>query len=221
MKERAIYCILAKKTLHFDFQKIFSPIFLHVQATETGAMLTLATAKAEPMAIRVVTSLMDRSNNRISRFADDCTVAPGAPLILKKTLADIPGHEREYYVLVSVYEQDTLLCEKTALFVPAKHFRFAYPDVHFEIKGSGRQYEIALSASAYTRRLHLSFAKTEASFEKNDFDVTADTKMFISVETDEVTTSRHLEAQLRLRSLYDVGRITARELTDETDFESV
>lgn len=220
MKPSLMDCILSKKTLCFDFWKMFSPIFLNVQGTAQGATLTLATAGAESVAVRMVTSLMDRSNNCICRVMDDCVVEPGAPLILKKPLADIPGHEREYYILVSVYEKDMLLCEQTALFVPAKHFRFAYPDVHFEIKGSGRQYEIALSASAYTRRLHLSFAKTSASFEKNDFDVTSDTKIFISVETDEVTTSRHLEAQLRLRSLYDVGRITERDLADETDFET-
>ena len=220
MKPSLMDCILSGKALYYDLQKTFSPIFLHVQANGQGAVVTLATASDVPTGVRVVTSLMDRSNNRVLKTSEDLVVPVGAPLILKKPLADISGHEREYYVLVSVYAGDRLLCEKTALFVPAKHFRFAYPGVQFEIKGSGKNYEIALSASAYVRRLQLSFSKTAARFEKNYFDVVSDTKILISVETEEVTTSQRLESQLRLRSLYDVGRITERDLADETDFVS-
>ncbi len=219
MKPSLMDGILERKALYFDLQKTFAPLFLHVRATKQEATVTLASAKNEAIGVRVVTCLMDNSNHRIAQVSDDCVVPVGAPLILKKHFADAVGHEREYYVLVSVYAGDTLLCEKTALFVPAKHFRFVYPGVQCEIKGSARSYEIALSASAYVRRLRLSFAKTAARFEKNYFDIVSDAKILISVETEEVTTSRHLETQLRLRSLYDVGRITERELADETDFD--
>lgn len=220
MKPSLMDCILERKALYYDFQKMFSPLFLHVHASMQGVTVTLASAQNEPMPVRVVTSLMDRSNNRISRVSDDCVVSPDAPLVLKKNLAEALGHEREYYVWVCVYAAERLLCEKTALFVPAKYFRFVYPDIHCEIKGSGKNYEIALTASAYVRRLRLSFAKTAARFEKNYFDVVSDAKILLSVETEEVTTSRHLESQLRLRSLYDVGRITEQDLADERDFDS-
>ena len=220
MKPSLMDGILERKALYFDLQRTFAPLFLHVRAQGCEATVTLASSKNEAIGVRVITCLMDNSNNRIARMSDDCVVPAGAPLILKKHFADAARHEREYYVLVSVYANDALLCEKTALFVPAKHFRFVYPGVQCEIKGSGRSYEIALSASAYVRRLRLSFAKTAARFEKNFFDIVSDTKILLSVETEEVTTSRHLEAQLRMRSLYDVGRITERELADEMDFDA-
>lgn len=220
MKPSLMDGILERKALYFDLQRTFVPLFLHVRAKGNEATVTLASAKNEAIGVRVVTCLMDNSNNRIAGMSDDCVVPAGAPLILKKHFADAAAHEREYYVLVSVFADDALLCEKTALFVPAKHFRFVYPGVQCEIKGSGRSYEIALSASAYVRRLRLSFAKTAARFEKNFFDIVSDAKILLSVETEEVTTSRHLEAQLRLRSLYDVGRITERELADEMDFDA-
>ena len=173
----------------------------------------------EERELRVVTRLMDNSNHCIGEWTDDCRVSRGASFVLKKNLADAKGHEREYYVWASVYEGDQLLCEKTGLFVPEKHFRFIYPGVQCEIKGSGRSYELAITATAYVRALRLSFSKTAATFEKNYFDIVSDSKILVSVETDEMTTARLLEAQLRMRSLYDVGRICEQDLLDEKDFD--
>ena len=171
------------------------------------------------MELRVETRLMDHSNHCIERWTDDCD-ASLTPFVLKKKLSDVEGHEREYYVWVSVFSGDRLLCEKTGLFVPEKHFRFVYPGVQCEIKGSGKKYELTISASAYVRGLRLSFSKTAAIFEKNYFDITSDEKILVDVETEEVSAVQYLEAQLRMRSLYDVGRISEQDLLDEKDFDA-
>lgn len=209
-------CILERKALYFGLQKAFSPAFVSVKASEGEAKISLATAN--PMELRVITRLMDNANHCLCRFEDTCESSL-APFAIKKSFPMAIGHEREYYVLVSVYAEDQLVCEKTGLFVPEKHFRFVYPGVKCEIKGSGRSYELAITASAFVRGLRLSFSKTAATFEKNYFDIVSDTKILVSVETEEVTTSHHLEAQLRLRSLYDVGRISEQDLLDEKDFD--
>ena len=208
-------CILERKALYFALQKAFSPVFVSVRASEGEARIVLATVN--PMELRVVTRLMDNANHCVDRFEDTCESSL-SPFVLKKHLVNAIGHAREYYVLVSVYAEDQLICEKTGLFVPEKHFRFVYPGVQCEIKGSGRNYELSLTASAFVRGLRISFSKTSATFEKNYLDIVSDTKILVSVETDEVTTSHHLEAQLRLRSLYDVGRISEQDLLDEKDF---
>ena len=209
-------CILERKALYFDLQKTFSPAFLYVSAKD--AAVTVRLASVAPIELRVVTRLMDNANRCIEQWTDSCE-ASRTPFVLKKELSKAIGHEREYYVLVSVYAEDRLLCEKTGLFVPEKHFRFVYPGVKCEIKGSGRSYELSLTASAYVRGLRLSFFKTAATFEKNYFDIVSDAKIIVNVETDEVTTSRLLEAQLRMRSIYDVGRISEQDLSDEKDFD--
>lgn len=211
-------CVMERKALYFELKKAFSPLFLYVCAQNEAVSVTLAAV--EEKEIRVITRLMDNANHLIGEWEDACSVSRGAPFVLKKNLPDVKGHEREYYVLVSVYEGEKLLCEKAGLFVPEKHFRFMYPAVQCEIKGNGRSYELAISASAYVRSLRLSFSKMAATFEKNYFDIVSDSKILVSVETDEVTTARLLEAQLRMRSLYDVGRICEQDLLDERDFDA-
>ncbi len=220
MKPSLMDALLQKKAMYYDLEKMFSPLYLHVKASADAVEILLANAESKEKNVRVVTSLMDRSNCRILSAEDACVLSAGATMRLKKPFADVNGHEREYYVLVSVYEEGALLLEKTALFVPAKHFRFVYPGIRYEIKGGGKNYEITLSASAYVRRLQLSFSKTAATFEKNCFDITSDAKILIPLETEAVTTSSLLEGQLRLRSLYDVGRLTEQDLLDEKDFET-
>ena len=138
---------------------------------------------------------------------------------LKKRFPEAAGRGREYYVLVTVLENDVPISKKTALFVPAKHFRFVYPDIRCEIKGAGKNYEITLSASAFVHRLQISFSKTAVTLEENFFDITSDAKILIPLETEGVTTSSLLESQLRLRALYDVGRFTEQDLADEKDFD--
>ncbi len=218
MKPSLMDALLQKKALYYDLKKTFSPLFLHVKACGQAVDVDLVAVGSGEKNVRVVTSLMDRSNRPILRLEDDACVSAGAGVRIKKSIPEALGHEREYYILVTVYEDGCPLVEKTALFVPAKHFRFVYPDVHCEIKGSGRNYEITLSASAYVRRLQLSFSKMAAEFEKNYFDITSDARILVSVETETVTTSSLLETQLRLRSLYDVGRFTEQDLLDEKDF---
>ncbi len=211
-------CTLERKALYFELRKTFSPVFLHISTQKE--VVSIALSSVEAMELRVVTRLMDNANHCIGRWVDDCSVSRGAPFVLQKNLSDACGHEREYYVLVSVYAKEQLLCEKTGLFVPEKYFKFIYPGIQCEIKGSGRSYELAITASAYVRALRLSFSKMAATFEKNYFDIVSDSKILVSVETDEVTTSRLLEAQLRMRSLYDVGRISEQDLLDEKDFDA-
>ena len=209
-------CILERKALYYGLQKAFSPAFVSVKANDGEAKIVLAAAV--PTELRVVTQLMDNANRCLERFEDTCEVSL-SPFVMKKSFPSAIGHEREYYVLVSVYAEDQLVCEKTGLFVPEKHFRFVYPGVQCEIKGSGRSYELSITASTFVRGLRLSFSKMAATFEKNYFDIVSDTKILVSVETEEVTTSHHLESQLRLRSLYDVGRISEQDLLDEKDFD--
>jgi hypothetical protein len=220
MKPSLMDALLQRKALYYDLKKIFSPFFLYVKASGQTVDIDLAIAGNGEKNVRIVTTLLDRSNRAVLKLQDDVCVSGGAALHIKKQVTEALGHEREYYVLVSVHEDGVPLLEKTALFVPAKHFRFVYPGIQYEIKGSGKNYEITLSASAYVRRLQLSFSKTAAAFEKNYFDITSEGKMLISVETEGVTTSSLLETQLRLRSLYDVGRFTEQDLLDEKDLEA-
>ena len=220
MKPSLMDALLQKKATYYDLEKTFSPLFLHVEASGERVEILLASRETEERSVRVVTALLDRFNHRILSMADECILQSGMPMRLEKSIPEIASHEREYYVLVSIYEGSVPILEKTALFVPAKHFRFAYPGICCEIKGGGRNYEITLSASAYVRRLQLSFSKTAATFEKNYFDITSDAKILIPLETETVTTSSLLENQLRLRSLYDVGRITEQDLSDEKDLEA-
>lgn len=220
MKPSLMDALLQKKAMYYDFEKMFSPLYLHVKASGETVDILLANAAGAEKNVQVVMRLMDRSNRCILALRDDCRLDPMGSMRLKKAVPQIAGHEREYYALVSVYEDGALLLNKTALFVPSKHFRFVYPGIRYEIKGGGKNYEITLSASAYVRRLQLSFSKTAATFDKNYFDITSDASILITLETEAVTTSSLLENQLRLRSMYDVGRFTEQDLLDEKDFEA-
>ncbi len=211
--------ILQKKALYFDLQRTFAPVFLDLKAEGEQAEVSLATSESEEVTVRVQTRLMDRFNNCIRAYAEDVVISPGARLLLKTAVPEVRSHEREYYLHVSVSRDGAPIGEKTALFVPAKHFRFGYPNLQYELKGSGKNYELTLSAAAYVRRLQIAFSKTAASLSKNYFDITSDAKIIVLIETEEVTTSRYLETQLRLRSVYDVGRISEQDYLDAADID--
>lgn len=221
MKPSLMDGLLQHKALYFDLKTTFAPVFLFVKAQGTAASVRIS-AMHHGVTARLVTTLMDRSNRPVGAPTEDIVEVPvGSSLELKKALPEAAGHEREYYVLVSAFVDGGCVAQKAALFVPSKHFRFVYPDIRCEIKGSGKSYELTLSASAYVRRLRIAFSKTAVNLTRNYFDIYSDAKILIPFETDEVTTPRHLEAQLRLRSLYDVGRITERDLADEQDIEAL
>ncbi len=217
MKPALMDGLLQKKALYFEMKGFFSPVFLDARAEAQKLCIALATAGVSDTAVQLHICLMDRANNLVRSVKSEAVLSAGAPLFIQTDFPEVLSHEREYYARVAVLSEGALLCERTVLFVPAKHFRFVYPNLLYEIKGSGRSYELTLSASAYVHRLQLSFSKTAASFSKNYFDITSDAKIVVAIETEEVTTSRHLGVQLRLRSMYDIGRISEQDLLDEAD----
>lgn len=118
----------------------------------------------------------------------------------------VNGHEREYYIDARIIGERGIVAQSVYLFVPPKHFRFEDPSVSVSVSGSGREYILTYSATAFAKDVVFSFGSHDVIFEDNCIDITSDAPSRIRFVTSADTTSEDLLADLSVKSMFDLGK---------------
>ena len=195
------------KALHYYAKRFFAPVL--VSASNDGARVKFTLSSEQRIVYngRFSYELLDNKNNRI--FADAFDISMDACSTLELPVVDfsdkLKGHEREYYLAYSIVG-NTASSFGTILFVPPKSFDFLPPKIDREIDGNLRDYTITLTSDVYAHGVELDFTEVDAIFEDNYFDLTSGSAHRIHFTTREVTTPEALRRQIRIKTVYDIGR---------------
>lgn len=129
-----------------------------------------------------------------------------AKLVLERDFAPyLLGHEDEYYL--ECYLRDPLgtYSRGTTLFVPEKHFKFLDPKITSMVVGADRRFSVTLGASAFARRVEISFEGRGTVLYDNYFDITSSAPVRVSFTlTGPISTADELTASLKIRTVYGV-----------------
>ncbi len=86
-----------------------------------------------------------------------------------------------------------------------RDMRFCDPEIEASVEGSGKNFTVKLTASAFAPCVRIWFAEKHASLSDNYFGISSHTPVMIKVKTDAVCTAEELFAKLRILTLYDMG----------------
>jgi len=111
-----------------------------------------------------------------------------------------------YFITYSLADSKGIITSGTSLFVPSKRFKFSDPAIRAELTGSGRDYQLTLSAKSYAANVYVDFRGCDAVFSDNFFDMLADVPVKISVHVPDVTTAQAMKKTLKILSVYDIGK---------------
>ena len=119
----------------------------------------------------------------------------------------IAGRESEYYISYSVTDPAGTHSRGTLLLVPPARFEFKKPTLTADITGAGCEYTVTVYSDVYARAVEIWLEGDEdAILEDNFFDITSDVPIRLRLTTARPTAVESLKRELRLRSMYDVGR---------------
>ncbi len=197
------------KAVQYYAKSFFAPVTVTAEAKGTSVSLIAINNRGVAVFGLLEYRVIDNNNHLIYKYSEEIDIAENSSrTVFTHDLSEyIASHEKERFVEYSFTEGNSILAEGTALFVAPKNFAYKNPDIKAELSGADRRFSITLSASAYAGRVELSFEDADAVFSYNYFDITSEVPVKVTfTTTSPVETVKSLKKQLKIRSLYDVGK---------------
>ena len=196
------------KALHYAAKKFYAPIMLSAEEEGTRVKFNLANERMRAFGGKFTYTVSDSKNNVL--YKDEFVVhvpKMSAEYIHEVDLADIVKDRLDECVITfRVADEDGNGSQGTCILVKPKAFKFYDPAIKCEISGAGTNYTATLTAGAYARSVELDFDTVDAVFEDNYFDITSPAPVRVRFTTSTVTNAETLRRELRIRSVYDVGK---------------
>ncbi|MBR3681511.1 MAG: glycoside hydrolase family 2 protein [Clostridia bacterium] len=196
------------KALHYAAKKFYSPLLVSAEETGTRVKFSIANERRKPFEGRFSFSVIDTNLTVLFSDSFELTVPEmSASFVHEVDLSSVlTGRMNECFVCYSATDLGGTRSEGTTLFVKPKAFNFQNPNIRCEITGAGTKYTATLTASAFARSVELDFETVDAVFEDNYFDITSTAPVRVHFTTSAVTNVETLRRELKLRSVFDVGR---------------
>ncbi len=190
-------------------RRFFAPVCAFVKGGDDGNVKFFLSNEGRSDYLGVLRySVRDRENSVLYENSVDVSMDKfSAGSVCEDALSElIKGRERECYLEYSLEDARGKQISSSHLFVPPKHFRFAEPEIFTMISGAGCEYTLTFSASAFAKDVVFSFTDTDAAFEENCVDITSSVPRTVRFVTPEPIDCARLTEQLKVMSVYDVGR---------------
>ncbi len=198
------------KALHYHAKKFFSPAVIRAEVLGTSVSFSASNAGKVAVFGSLEYRIVDSNNVVIYKNSRDIDIAEHSShsLFSCDFSEHILSHERDRYLEFIFSEGSHVLSRGVELFVPEKRFEYKEPNIKAVIEGKDRRFSITLTAEKYAGAVELSFEGVDAVFSDNYFDITTPMPIKITFTVNSpIETTESLTKQLKIRSLYDVGRI--------------
>lgn len=198
-----------EKPVMYMARRFFAPVCAFVKGGGDGNVkFFLSNETRQDFSGALHYSVRDRENSVLYENSVDVSMDKfSAGPVCEDALSElIKGRERECYLEYSLEDARGKQTSSSHLFVPPKHFRFAEPEIFTMISGAGCEYTLTFRASAFAKDVVFSFTDSDAAFEENCVDITSSVPKTVRFITSEPTDPARLTEQLRVMSVYDVGR---------------
>ncbi len=194
-----------KKALHYLSRSFLKPTSLILKTNGTSVDFYISNEARYPYVGTLKLVLEDSRNNTVFEKDVIVSVSVGSSECVhtEDFSEHIKGSLRDYYVSASINDGRVQNASEIAYFVSPKHFNYLDPEFKVEILGSGRNFELVISASAHAALVEVSFSDIDADFENNYFSITKGVSTRISFTTDESFSSETLMRHIVIKSLYN------------------
>lgn len=192
------------KALHYASRRFYAPVALGMFVEDTT--LTVNLANETRSVFRGKLSVKLCRNDLTVLEETECAVCAAeltSPDVFTKKYA--PDDRYNCYLVATLYDEcGEKVFQKTALFVPPKHFAYRKPSITVNFEKTDADTARALVRSnAFAGRVFLDFADFDCILSDNFFDIAADEPYEITFRTRK--TAEELSANLKLLSVYDIG----------------
>ena len=196
------------KALHYLAKRFYAPVLVSASVDGTRVTFNLSNEKRVAFDGSFSYSVVDNRQRTVFKDSFPISVLPmsAANILTTDLYSLISGHESEYVLVYSVSDGLAAKSQGTYKFAQPKSFDFIKPTFTSEISGSGTDFYLTLTSDVYAASVELDFSELDAVFDDNYFDLPGGVPCRVHFRTRDVTNLDALTRQLRIRSVYDIGR---------------
>lgn len=195
-----------KRAAWYAFRRASSAVALLAMREGERITLRLSNIAAVPFAGEMTCRICDRFGNAEREITEWVSAPPVSLLSVGEISLDdaLSARAEELILTLSLTDGQSTLFSDTVLLVPPRRFRFAYPDIRYEIKGSGREFFLLVTSSSYAKYVRFDFQTIDATMEDNYFDLAKGVTLRIPITTKSNTTVEALMRDVTYMSVYDL-----------------
>lgn len=189
---------------------VYAPTALLVRRDGYRVTLFVSNERRTPVSGTLRYALLDARGVVLRESTETVTVDAGSLSEVASSDFSTLAHKREREVVLVatlVTEDDCARLTRSVFFVPKKHFAFLDPEISVEVRGSGAEFEIALTPHAYAHAVVLSLSGYDAVFSDNGFDLIRNAPYLVRVQLRHGTADAEtVHRALRIDTLASLGR---------------
>ena len=197
-----------RKPHYYLLKRLFAPVM--ISAFNEGTRVTFCVSNELKNEYTGKFSYSVITNKGDVLFKDEYEVKVAeqeAMDILSVDLAEIIGGRLdECFVSYSVSDSFVTTSKGTLLFTSPKQFKFLKPTFTCDVSGSGTDFVLSVSSDVPCDMVHFTFGAPEAVFEDNYIFIDDSSPRRIELKTSSAVAIEVLRRELRVRSIYDLGR---------------
>lgn len=199
------------KALQYEAKRFFAPVLASACEEGTRVALHVSNESKQTAKGKLVWTLRNACSEVLRQGERAAEVAPFTSVELEQLdfagELDTKAKLRSTYLEYAWEEDGEIVSGGTVLFVKAKHFEFANPNIQAVITEAEDRFTITLTAEAYARFVELDFTGLDAIFSDNYFDLSGGSKKTVTIAKS--TLSRpaaltELQERLTVRSVFDI-----------------
>lgn len=204
-----IDCNRRAKAVAYRAAKFFAPIAVYGEGCGGAVDFYVSNEKRAEFEGTLVCKIIDAKNELVHIEQLDCRCdALSCEKICTRDFSEyVSGHENEYYLEYELKCGPSVVSRNVMLFVAEKRFAYEDPNIKAEIIGAERKFSITLTAEAFAQGVEIDFLGHNTVFYDNFIDIT--TNMPIKLTFGVIggsTTAERLMSELRIKSVYDIGK---------------
>jgi beta-mannosidase len=194
-----------KKAVYYLCRSFLRPTSLILKPNGQSVEFYISNETRHPYVGTLKIILEDASNNTVLEKDVVLSASVAAcDLVHTEDFSDIiNGNPSDYYVSASINDGRVQNAAEIAYFVPPKHFGYLDPEFNVQILGSGRSFELVISAKAHAALVAISFTDIDATLENNYFNITKGAAQRIPFTTSESFAAETLLRHIVIKSLYE------------------
>ena len=198
------------KAQQYYSKRAYAPILVSAKEEEASAELWITNDTPADVTGTVRWQLLDARSKLVREGSETVRVQSCKPVLAARLdFGDVldDGSRGDYYLAFAFEVENQIVSEGTALFVKAKDFNFAPPEIETNVQEEKDRFMIGIRSAAFTKSVALFLSEANCIFSDNYFDLSAGTTKVITAPKADLSEPLSLDEfkrQLKTVCLYDI-----------------
>ncbi len=197
------------KAAYYSMLRISRPAAIYTELDGTRVKFYASNLQTDVYTGKLTYKVCDMKNTELLSECVDFSVDGGkSELIFECELSDaVSGKERSCYLSYYAADRRGIHSRGCRFFTESRFLNLEKPSIKVDIAGTGCEYMLTVSSDVFVAMLSIDFVGSEdVVLEDNFFSITSNKPIRLWLKTTRPTAVESLRKELRLASLFDVGR---------------